>query len=71
MWIIDDPAGGPIPVIKSRICLLPMIDARIWALFRLYSYYEKGVLLKAGGLADQPNQYLESMELIAEANANG
>lgn len=66
IWIIDDPAGGPIPLLESDTCLLPRIDAGIWSLFRLYRHYKNGILLRAGGLANQPARYLEAMHLIGE-----
>lgn len=71
MFVVDDPAGGVAPLVESRTCLLPMIDARIWFLFRLYKHYENGVLYQAGGLMEQPSQYIELMEIIREALQHG
>lgn len=51
-------------MLSTPVCLLPMIDARIWQLFRLYRYYDKGNLYRGGGIMDQPNKYIEAMEII-------
>lgn len=31
---------------------------------RLWTHYDRGFLLRAGGIADQPNRYLEAMEAL-------
>ncbi len=31
---------------------------------RLWSHYKRGFLLNGGGISDQPNRYLEAMELL-------
>jgi len=36
-------------------------------LFELYQHYKKGILLVGGGLLDQPNAYLEAMDIIEMA----
>jgi len=33
-------------------------------MLKLHKHYSKGVLLQSGGLLDQPNYYLEAMEII-------
>lgn len=71
IWIIDDPDGGPEPLIESATCLLPTIDRGIFYLFQLYRHYQNGVLYQAGGLQNQPAKYLELMEMIREALADG
>jgi hypothetical protein len=38
-----------------------MVTDDSWTLIDWYRQYEQGVLLKGGGLLDQPNFYLEAM----------
>lgn len=71
MWEVADPDGGAEPIYLSACCPLPTIPARIWALFGLYRHYQRGVLLTAGGLLDQPHFYLEAMNLIEQVFDNG
>lgn len=63
MWIIPG-------VIESRTCLLPMVTEREIEMLRFYQHYKQNRLPLAGGLLDQPNNYLEAMETIAAAVAN-
>lgn len=56
-WVIPD-------VIESNICLLPMMSDWHVSMWRLYSHYKNQLLPKTGGLFDQPNLYLEAMEVI-------
>jgi len=70
MWIIKDPAGSGPPLVESKTCLLPMITADIWFLFRLFRQYEKGNLLVSGGIMDQPHAYIDAMEHISEAKSD-
>lgn len=51
-------------VIKSDVCLLPMISDFSRECMRLYRHYKNGVLLRAGGLYDQPRAYIDAMGLI-------
>ncbi len=44
-----------------------MVDPDTWYQFRLYRHYKNGILLTGGGILDQPNRYLEIMELIDRA----
>lgn len=65
-------SNGKAPYVKWRIkgvgdfdsCLLPMITEQSNFLIKLHQHYQKGILMQAGGLLDQPNKYLEAMELI-------
>jgi hypothetical protein len=68
-WVIKNPDGTP--ALSSPVCLLPMIDAATWYLFRIHKHYKNSVLLVAGGLLDQPSRYMHTMELIDEALASG
>jgi len=47
-----------------RSCPLPMISELSSFFLRMYQHYSKGVLITSGGLLDQPNKYLEAMELM-------
>ena len=51
-------------MIESRTCLLPMITPVSHVMVRLYHHYQAGHLPFAGGLLDQPKQFLESMEKL-------
>jgi len=51
-------------VIESKTCFLPMITDLSMFFARLYRHYKNGILYHGGGFADQPNKYLEAMELI-------
>lgn len=41
-----------------------MITGASHKFLRLYRHYDKGILAHAGGICDQPNLYLESMEVL-------
>lgn len=62
-------------LIDSRVCLLPMITDDTKYYFKLYRHYKNGLLIVNGALVDQPNKYLEIMELLdsslIEVNPNG
>lgn len=45
-------------------CLLPMISDQSDFFLRMHKHYVKGILIKSGGLMEQPNKYLEAMEII-------
>ena len=49
---------------SSRVCPLPLVTAKSTQFIRLYKSFDKGVLVKSGGLIEQPNQYIEAMEII-------
>jgi len=66
MWRIDDPAGGAVPIYESNTCPLPVIDLDTWDWFALYRRFEKGILITAGGLQEQPNKYLDAMQTVEE-----
>jgi len=63
---------GPAPVerwdvngvIKSKVCLLPLITAFTHECLKLYRHYKNGVLLTSGGLYSQPNKYIKAMGVI-------
>ncbi len=67
----NNPAGFPrwsIPnVIESNICLLPMVTAQTRRLLKLHQHYSNGLMLVSGGVIDQPNFYLQAMEIIDRA----
>lgn len=56
-------------VIESDVCLLPMITQESRFLLRLHEHYRRGLLAREGGILEQPNYYLEAMELLAEQEA--
>lgn len=51
-------------VISTNTCLLPLVTPWANKCIDFYSHYKKGVLLMGGGLLDQPNVYLEAMNVI-------
>lgn len=63
---------GPAPFAKwaingvgeFRTCLLPMITRETEYLLRLHQHYRAGHLPLSGGVLDQPNAYLQAMELL-------
>lgn len=62
LWQIDG-------VIQSSTCLLPMVSAFSRECLRLYAHYKNGLLIRAGGLYDQPRKYMQAMGVIDGANA--
>jgi hypothetical protein len=67
----DERNPAPFPMfaiaeigLESRTCLLPMITAASREWMRLYRHYKNHLLPLAGGVCDQPNAYLEAMEVI-------
>jgi hypothetical protein len=56
-------------VIESRTCLLPMITPGTRMMLQLYGHYKSKLLPHAGGLLDQPNYYVEAMEILSERDA--
>lgn len=53
------PDGTP-----SRVCLLPMVTDASRELLRLADHYRAGHLPRAGGVLNQPNKFLQALELI-------
>lgn len=51
-------------VIRSRVCLLPIITELSREFLRLYSHYKKSVLMHSGGLYNQPHIYTQAMGVI-------
>lgn len=51
-------------VIESNVCLLPMVTERALFFIRLHKHYQNGVLFSGSGFMDQPNVYLEMMEIL-------
>jgi len=45
-------------------CLLPMITDDSNFFLKMHKHYKNGILLVDGGLVNQPNKYLEAMELL-------
>ena len=41
-----------------------MVTARSNFLLKMYRHYKNGVLAVAGGVLDQPNAYIEAVEII-------
>ncbi|MCK7495180.1 MAG: hypothetical protein MZW92_31865 [Comamonadaceae bacterium] len=67
----DERNPAPFPMfaiaeigLESRTCLLPMITDASRERMRLYRHYKNHLLPLAGGVLDQPNAYLEAMEVI-------
>lgn len=50
--------------LKSRTCLLPMITTQSQRFMRLHWHYRRQMLPHAGGVCDQPNLYIEAMEVL-------
>ena len=48
-----------------------MITDDSWAILGWHKHYKNGILLKGGGLLDQPNYYLETMTLIDSRGYDG
>jgi hypothetical protein len=57
-------------VIESNVCLLPMITVESRFLLRLHEHYKKGHMARVGGVLEQPNFYLEAMEVAHGAGVN-
>ncbi|HKQ24087.1 MAG TPA: hypothetical protein VJT81_06560 [Burkholderiales bacterium] len=56
-------------VFHSRTCPLPLITAASNSLVRLYRHYKAGRYPFGGGLLEQPNAYIEAMEVIESVSA--
>ncbi len=66
-WIVADPTDPTQTIIASKTCLLPMVEPTTWSMLRLHRFWQNAILLRPGGLMDQPARYLEAMQLIDEA----
>ena len=44
--------------------MLPMVTTDSWTLLNWHKHYKNGVLLKSGGLLEQPNYYIEMMNIL-------
>lgn len=70
----DESNPAPFPkfvihkLIESRTCFLPMITPQSRFLLGLYRHYQAKLLPCAGGLLDQPNYYVQAMEILGEAD---
>lgn len=64
----NGPAGYVIQeipgVIQSRTCLLPRVTEYSMAMRKLYRHYRNHILPFPGALLEQPNPYLECMEIL-------
>jgi hypothetical protein len=58
-------------IIDTNICIKPMVTATHHQLLRLHKHYKNGLLPLSGGVLDQPNIYLEAMELIDGVLSDG
>lgn len=57
------------PFSKYDFCPRVLITKKSQYYILLYTYYKDGHLLRAGGVADQPREYLQAMDIIkAEIN---
>jgi len=72
----DDSNPAPFPMfaireigLESRTCLLPMVTGFSRQMLRLYGHYKHHLLPYAGGLYDQPNLYIEAMDVIEQHEA--
>lgn len=61
--------GGALhPELQAEIDRVP---PDVWALVRLWTHYERGFLLCAGGMDAQPQRYVEAMELLSREIGRG
>ncbi|MDH5394533.1 MAG: hypothetical protein OEY11_15215 [Gammaproteobacteria bacterium] len=51
---------------EFNTCLLPMITAESHYFIKLYQHYKNGVLPMPGSLLQQPNAYIEAMDILDE-----
>lgn len=51
-------------VIESKVCLLPLITDRSRLFLNLHKHYKNNYLPFSGGLMDQPQLFLEAMEIL-------
>lgn len=55
----------------SNICLKPMVTEGSKFMLRLYRHYQNNILPFGGGILDQPNIYVQAMELIDGFKSHG
>ncbi len=62
----DGNAESPIAIdgIEYKTCPGRIITPFTWYLIRLYGHYKNGYMLFSGGVIDQPQKYMQAMELI-------
>lgn len=65
--VFTDDKGEPSHV--SRICPRWLVTEDSYHLLTLYGHYKAGHLLTAGGIADQPAFYIDTMRIIDGAIA--
>lgn len=58
-------------VIKTNICLLPMVTPESWELVRLHGHYAKGRVPFSGGVLEQPAAFVRAVEVIEDAIRQG
>lgn len=51
-------------VIESRTCLLPMVTPFSDLMMSLYSHYQHRLLPLTGGILEQPNIYMQAMQVL-------
>jgi len=54
-------------VIESKTCFLPMITDNTGNYLRLYQHYKNHLLPFSGGILEQPNLFLQVMEILDKA----
>ena len=57
--------------VDSYACPLTMITDMSWTLLDWHKHYKNGILLKSGGLLEQPNFYLEMMNILERRGYHG
>lgn len=51
-------------VIKSKVCLKPLVTNWSRSMISLFHHYQSGHLANDGGILNQPHAYLHAMEII-------
>lgn len=51
-------------VVRSRVCLLPMVTDWSREMLRLYGHFKNSVFPFSGGVYEQPRRYMQAMEII-------
>jgi len=54
---------------NPHVCPVPLISPLSYKLLSLYKHYDKQLLPFSGGVLDQPNIYIEAMEIIGDTLA--
>ena len=55
--------------LMPRTCPRKLVTTTSWDWMRLHHFYKRGVLPFSGGLLEQPNRFLEAMEVLDHAEA--